>query len=94
MKTSMSILVGMLLLGTGAAFAGPDFQAIEQARKARQASQADRHGDRVAAAPAKCPPAKLAPMVDHGPRAQITPYQNRLRQERHEAQVRACKSAG
>ena len=93
MKKSAIIFIGMLLLGTGCAFVGPDYQANEQAGKARQASQADRDGDGVVAA-VKCPPPKLAPMIDHGPRAQITPYQSRLRRERHDAQVRLCRSTG
>jgi hypothetical protein len=29
--------------------------------------------------------------LDHGPRAQTTPYLNQLRKARYEAEVKACK---
>ena len=74
------------------AAAGPDFNAIEQARKARQsAQQVDQgktRGELV------CPPGELVLPLDHGPRAQTTPYANRLRKERYASQVQACKDAG
>jgi hypothetical protein len=90
MKKSLATFIGILALGANAtAWAGPDFRAIEQARKAKQARQDDRvAGSGIAAT--KCPPGRLVPMVDHGPRAQVTPDQNRLRRERHEAHLRAC----
>jgi hypothetical protein len=31
--------------------------------------------------------------LDHGPRAQTTPYLNQLRKARYEAEVKACKDA-
>ncbi|HQS41729.1 MULTISPECIES: hypothetical protein [unclassified Polaromonas] len=40
-----------------------------------------------------CPPKKLVLQLDHGPRAQTTPYLNKLRKERYEAEVKACKDA-
>ena len=48
---------------------------------------------REATSPASEPRCRVEPLVlplDHGPRAQSTPYLNRLRIERHEAQVKAC----
>ena len=40
-----------------------------------------------------CPPKKLVLQLDHGPRAQTTPYLNQLRMARYEAEVKACKDA-
>lgn len=88
-------LVGALMLGaTLPVLAGPDFQAIERARKAKQETQAARTGDApvtVAAGPKNCPPQRLVLLLDHGPRAQGTPYLNRLRKERFEAEMKVCK---
>lgn len=80
---------------------GPDWHAIEQARKAHQAAQAEQHtGDLyeastpTAAGPQKCAmPDPLVLPLDHGPRAQTTPYLNHQRKERYMAQVQACKEA-
>ncbi len=36
-------------------------------------------------------PDRLVLPLDHGPRAQTTPYLNQQRKERYDAQVRACK---
>ena len=95
MKKLVISLIGALALGaTLPALAGPDWQAIEQARKAKQASQLARHGDaaeRPAAGPATCPPERLVLPLDHGPRAQTTPYLNQQRKARYEAQIKACQ---
>lgn len=95
MNKLLITLIGALTLGAALpVFAGPDWQAIEQARKAKRATQAARQGD---AMPAKgtdamsCPPDALVLPLDHGPRAQSTPYLNRLRKERYDAQVKACQ---
>jgi len=100
MKKLLITLIGALSLGTALpVFAGPDWQAIEHARKAKQEVRTARQGDVYAALPptraglAKCPPAAPILQLDHGPRAQTTPYQNRLRKERYEAQVKACATA-
>ena len=71
MKKLLITIIGALTLSTTLpALAGPDWQAIEQARKARQATQAERHGDvyqalpPTAAGPQKCPPdALVLPLV-------------------------------
>ena len=39
------------------------------------------------------PPKKLVLQLDHGPRAQTTPYLNQLRKARYEAEVKASKDA-
>lgn len=95
MKKLLISLMGALALGaTLPALAGPDWQAIELARKAKQASQLAHHGDaaeRLAAGPATCPPERLVLPLDHGPRAETTPYLNQQRKERYEAQVKACQ---
>ena len=97
MNKSLITFISALALGTALpAFAGPDWQAIEQARKAKQATQAARHGD---AMPAKgtesmrCPPESLVLPLDHGPRAQSTPYLNEKRKARFEAEQKACREA-
>lgn len=46
----------------------------------------------TAVSPPKCEiPDRLVLPLDHGPRAQTTPYLNQQRKERYDAQVRACK---
>lgn len=97
MKKLLITLVGAIALSTTLpVLAGPDWQAIEHARKAKQEAQAARHGDAyevmapTGAGPVKCPPEAPTLQLDHGPRAQTTPYQNRLRQERYQAQMKAC----
>ena len=103
-KTLMTIISALTLGAALPALAGPDWQAIEQARKAKQVAQAERQGDIYAALapdPAgpqgepqagsqKCPPDRLMLSLDHGPRAHTTPSRNRARQERYEAQLKAC----
>lgn len=77
------------------AFAGPDFQVIEKARVARQAAVAAQMAttsrvDSTTGQRANCPPEPLVLPLDHGPRAQTTPGENRMRKARYEAQVKAC----
>ncbi|MGM9488075.1 hypothetical protein [Ideonella sp. YS5] len=43
------------------------------------------------AAGLKCPAEAPTLLLDRGPRAQTTPYENRLRRERYESQLKACK---
>ena len=98
MKKQLVTLIGALTLGaTLPAFAGPDFPAIERARRAKQAMQVERHGDAYEAAgptaAGTCPTEALVLPLDHGLRALTTPQQNRLRMERYEAKLKACKNA-
>lgn len=97
MNRPLISFIGALTLGTALpAFAGPDWQAIEQARKAKQATQMARHGDAMpakAVGTMKCPPDALVLPLDHGPRAQSTPYLNEKRKARFEAEQKACKEA-
>lgn len=116
MKKLLITLIGALSLGAALpAVAGPDWQAIEAARKAKQATQIARHagpddvqGPTAAASspkdpyaalpptgagPQKCPTDALVLPLDHGPRAQTTPYQNQLRRDRYAAQLTACKQS-
>lgn len=116
MKKLLITLIGALSLGAALpAVAGPDWQAIEAARKAKQATQIARHaGDSdvqgptaaasspkdpyaalppTAAGPQKCSTDALVLPLDHGPRAQTTPYQNQLRRDRYAAQLTACKQS-
>ena len=87
-------LVGILALGaTLPAIAGPDvlqLEVIDHARNAKldQAARMER-----ASPEQQCASRGLVLAPDHGPRAQTTPYQNQLRKERFDAEVRACKDA-
>jgi hypothetical protein len=98
MKKLLITLIGSFALGAALpALAGPDWQLIEKARKAKQASAMARQGDSVSgsgtsgARGAKCPVQSLVLPLDHGPRAETTPYQNELRKQRHEAALKACE---
>ena len=83
--------IGALTLGaTLPAFAGPEWQLIERARKAKQTAQAERQ-DSTRVAKVQCAPGALVLPLDHGPRAQTTPHQNQLREQE---QARTCASAG
>ena len=100
MKTLLISVTAALTLGAvWPSFAKPDFQAIERARRVQQAAQGEFQGASyqvappAAAASLKCPPDKLELAIDRGPRALIPSPQNRLRWERYEAQVEACKEA-
>lgn len=92
MKISLAILVGHFALATSlSACAGPDWQAIEQARKnARNKQSIDTP---TATAEDKCTQKRLVLPLDHGPRAETTPYLNRQRRAAFEAEVKACKEA-
>jgi hypothetical protein len=97
MKRLLITIIGALTLGaTLQVVAGPDFKAIERAREAKQVAQVARQADVYAArGPAvagslKCSPDPLVLPLD---RAQTTPSENRLRKDRYEAQVKACKDA-
>ncbi|MDE2204933.1 MAG: hypothetical protein KGJ38_19730 [Burkholderiaceae bacterium] len=99
MKKLHMPLLGILTLTVSlTAFAGPDFQAIERARKAQQTVKTQQQDHATVSKTAtgdtlKCPPEKLVLPLDHGPRAISTPYLNHKRQERYDAQVKACKEA-
>ena len=98
MKTLLVGVVGALVLGTAwPAFAKPDWQAIERARRAQQAAHSEFQGASyqvsppAAAEPQKCQPDKMELAIDRSPRALMPSPQNRLRWQRYEEQVKACK---
>ena len=100
MKRRFITIIGALTLGaTLPALAGPDLQAIEKARKAKQVAQAERQADlnvaqgSAGARSPRCPPKPLVLPLDHGPRAQTTSAENQRRKNRYEGQVKACKEA-
>ena len=100
MKKLLITLIATITLVTALpVLAGTDWQAIEHARKAKQEAVTARHGDvydamaPTGAGPARCAPVAPVLQLGHGPRAQSTPYQNRLRMERYEAQLKARASA-
>ena len=92
MKNLLITLIGAVTLGAALpAIAGPDFQQqliIQNAIKAKQAQTA-----RVATVTSeeRCATQQLILPVDHGPRAQTTPYLNQQRKARFEAEMKACK---
>lgn len=89
MKKLLISLATTLTLGAAwPAFAGPDFQVIEKARADRQA--ATTRVDSATGQRVNCPPEPLVLPLDHGPRAQTTPGENRMRRARYEAQVKTC----
>ena len=91
MKKLLNTLMGAVALSAVLpAFAGPDWQAIEQARnnKRVQVAQAERTNH-----DAKCAAKRLVLPLDHGPRAQTTPYPNEKRKPGFEAEQMACKES-
>ncbi len=91
MKKLITTLVSIVTLGAAlSAFAGPDWQAIEQARKHAQVQPVKAQ---AVTPQEKCTQKRLVLPLDHGPRAQTTPYLNRQRKEAFDAEVKACKEA-
>jgi hypothetical protein len=74
MTTTQRTLAALLALAAGSALAGPDFFVIEQARKAQAAK-----ADAAASAQQGTDNRKAVLPLDHGPRAQSTPYLNTKR---------------
>lgn len=72
------------------ALAGPDWQAIEAARRHKQTQVAQTP---QSAAADKCSDRRLVLPLDHGPRAQTTPYLNQQKRARFEAEMKACREA-
>lgn len=62
------------------AVAGPDWQLLEQARKANRAEAQEQVRQGA--------PRRLALLLDHGPRAQTTPWLNQQRIKRAEEEAR------
>lgn len=91
MKMLFTTLIGAVALSVALpAFAGPDWQVIEQARKNKRAQVARME---MLTPEEKCAGRRLVLPLDHGPRAQSTPYLNEKRREGFEAELRACKEA-
>lgn len=91
MKTLATIVAG--LVGLGAilpVFAGPDWRAIEQARKNHRAQVAQME---KLTPDEKCAAKRLVLPPDHGPRAQTTSYLNEQRKASFAAELRACQEA-
>jgi len=91
MKKLFTTFTAWIALGAAVpAFAGPDWQVIEQARenKRTQVAQTEK------LTPAqKCDVKRLVLPLDHGPRAQLSPYLNQRRSDSAEADLKACKEA-
>jgi hypothetical protein len=89
MNKHVLALAAALAFGTAGPILAADPQTVEKA------PTPPRSGDvtQPSSVP-RCPVEPLVLPLDHGPRAQTTPYLNRLRAERHAAQVKACTEAG
>ncbi len=92
-KLLITLISSFTLAAAAPALAGPDWQIIEKARKDKQAAaqaapRASSPG--TEGARGECHVDPLVQQLDHGPRADTSPYINRLRRERHAAQVKAC----
>lgn len=93
MNRLLIAIISALTLGIAVpAVAGTDPQANQPAQMERQAGT-DAASAPIAGRPRKCPPDSLVLPLDHGPRAQSTPYLNQQRKDRYDAQVRACNQA-
>lgn len=91
MKKLITTLAGIAILGAAlSAFADPDWQSIDQARKHAQAQPVKAE---AATAQVQCSQKRLILPLDHGPRAQTTPYLNRQRKEAFDAEMKACREA-
>lgn len=91
MKMLLTSFIGATALSvTLPAFAGPDWQAIEQARKNKRAQIA--RMEKLTPAE-KCAAKRLVLPLDHGPRAQSTPDWNVKRRQVFEAELKACEEA-
>ena len=89
MKSSLLTVIGTFVFAaTLPASAGPDRQAIEQARKNKRAQVAQMEKRTPAQ---KCAAKRLVLPLDHGPRAQTPAYSNQRRSESFEAELKACK---
>ena len=94
-KLLIALVGSWTLIATLPAVAGPDWQLIEQARKAKQSAPSEKTGGTVATsgtgAQRMCPAEPLVLGLDHGPRATSTPQLNQQRRERYEALMKACQ---
>ncbi|HWH73831.1 hypothetical protein [Methylibium petroleiphilum] len=91
MKKFVSMLIGTVALAVAfPALAGPDWSVIEQARKDKRAQVTP---PVALSGPRGCMALLVALPLDHGPRAQTTPDQNRVRRERLAAEYKACVDA-
>jgi len=93
MKKLLTTILGIFALAAALpALAGPDWQLIEKARAEKQAAALETgrvSSSGTSAARGDCRVERLVLPLDHGPRAQTTPYQNAQRKARHDAQVEA-----
>ena len=91
MKKVLTILICAFGLGAALpALAGPDWQAIELARKNHRAQVGQME---KLTTDEKCAARRLVLPLDHGPRAQSTPYLNEQRKASFEAELKTCKEA-
>ncbi len=85
-----TLIAGVALTAMLPALAGPDWQTIERARANKRAKIAQME---KLTPEEKCAAKRLALPLDHGPRAQSTPYLNQQRRLNFEAELQACKAA-
>lgn len=94
MKKLLTTLIGAFAVSaTHPVFAGPNWQLIEQARKAKAARMQQQAVQQPTTQAQACKEAskRIVLPLDHGPRAQTTPWLNQQRLRRaEEARTKAC----
>jgi hypothetical protein len=93
--TLITLIATIMLGGALPAIGGPDWQVIDQARKAQRTAQTAQPDVAVAAdtSAGACKAEHQFLPLDHGPRAQTTRYINQLSAARLEQELRACQAA-
>ncbi|WP_240651610.1 MULTISPECIES: hypothetical protein [unclassified Variovorax] len=80
MRKLLMFSAGTVVLGAGlSACAGPGWRDDAQSAALSPMEQ--------------CAAKQLVLPLDHGPRPQTTPYENKLRQQRFDAEMKACRAA-
>jgi hypothetical protein len=95
MNKHVMALAAALVFGiTGPVLAASDSQTVDKTSQEKTVAP-ERPGEAARPSPgARCPVEPLVLLLDHGPRALSTPHLNRMRTERHEAQVKPCAGVG
>ena len=75
------------------AIAGPDVLQLRLSDHARNVKLDRAARMEKVSIEQRCASRVLVLPLDHGPRAQTTPYQNELRKERFDAEMRACRDS-
>jgi hypothetical protein len=94
MHKHVMALAAALAFGIAGPVPAADPQTADKTTQEKTASPAQSGSAAQPSSAPRCPVEPLVLPLDHGPRAQSTPYLIRLRTERHQAQVKACVGVG